>query len=81
MDYKKIYKTIEKRYVIWMLILGTLFMTRQAVIQYQISLGRDMSKLINASGRQRMRSQKISKDIFRIYTSENKDEKKEYLKE
>lgn len=81
MDYKKIYKTIEKRYVIWMLILATLFMTRQAVIQYQISLGKDMSKLINASGKQRMRSQKISKDIFRIYTSENRDEKKEYLKE
>lgn len=74
MDYKKIYRRIEKRYIIWIIVLTLLFVSRQAIIQYQINLGKDMSGIVNISGRQRMLSQKISKDILMIYISEDREE-------
>ncbi len=64
MDYKKIYRRIEKRYIIWISVLILLFISRQAIIQYQINLGKDMSRVINISGRQRMLSQKITKTLL-----------------
>lgn len=77
MDYKKIYKKIEKRYIVIALLLLVFFISGQLAIQYQINLGKDMANVINISGRQRMLSQKITKDALKIY--ENGDDKEYYI--
>ncbi len=71
MDYKKIYKKIEKRYIIITLLLLLFFISGQIIIQNQIDHGKDMANVINISGRQRMLSQKISKNSLMIYQNPN----------
>ena len=71
MDYKKIYNKVRKRFIIVGAIIAFIFISRQIVVQRQINLGKDMSQAINISGRQRMLSQKISKDAYGIYKNDD----------
>lgn len=52
------------RNVIAAIIILSLIVARQVVLQNNISDGIDMSHFINVAGRQRMLSQKISKNAF-----------------
>lgn len=81
MDYKKIYKKIEKRYIVLSIFLILIFISRQILVQRQIELGKDMSRVINISGRQRMLSQKITKNVLLIYENPNKDNIEFYLED
>jgi len=73
-DYKKTYKKLIRRYLVASAILVILFVTRQIIIQYQINHEKNMSTVINVSGRQRMLSQKIAKDMLMIVQEKEKEE-------
>lgn len=79
MDYKSVYKKIERRYIIMGIILILIFISKQLAIQREINLGEDMSAAINVSGRQRMLSQKITKNSLIIYENQNNDVREYYL--
>jgi len=53
----------------------------QFFIQRYLSAQIDDSKIINISGRQRMLSQKLSKEILLLSYSENRKSKKQYIHE
>lgn len=78
MDYRKVYKRVEKRYMIVVIILILLLTSRQIIIQFEINHGKDMSRTINMAGRQRMLSQKVTKDILMMYEN-NKEERNYYI--
>nr|WP_300003594.1 diguanylate cyclase [Tissierella sp.] len=80
MEYDKIYKKISKRYIIAGIILILLLITSQIIVQIQISHSKSSASIVNVSGRQRMLSQKITKNILKIYQDEN-DNKKEYIED
>jgi len=71
-DYKKMYLTIQKRYIISATLLLLAFISRQVIIQYQISQNEESAKIINIAGRQRMLSQKITKDVLILENSDDK---------
>lgn len=77
-DYRKTYKKIIRRYLLASVILVVLFVSRQAIVQYQIEHEENMSTVINIAGRQRMLSQKIVKDMSMI-VHENDKKKKGYF--
>lgn len=77
MDYKKIYKKIEKRYIVVAIILILLFTSRQVAIQFLINNEKDISTVVNISGRQRMLSQKITKDVL-IISEDERDQRLDY---
>ena len=81
MDYRKIYKKIEKRYIIITLLLVVFFVSGQIIIQNQIDHGKDMANVINLSGRQRMLSQKISKNTLMIYKNQDPISLTYYIKD
>lgn len=81
MDYKKIYKKIEIRYIIVAITLILVFATRQIIIQNQINLAKDMSRVINIAGRQRMLSQKITKNALMVYENRGIDIENLYLQD
>jgi len=78
-DYKKTYKKLVKRYLVASIILVILFVSRQIIIQYQINHEKNMSTVINVSGRQRMLSQKIVKDMLMIVQEKNEDMRTYFL--
>ncbi|MGB4658642.1 MAG: diguanylate cyclase, partial [Mobilitalea sp.] len=65
-NYMKIYKKLIHRFVIASLLLLFVFLLKQFIINYQIAQEENISYVINVSGRQRMLSQKIVKDILLI---------------
>ncbi|MHB8128965.1 MAG: type IV pili methyl-accepting chemotaxis transducer N-terminal domain-containing protein, partial [Mobilitalea sp.] len=73
-DYKKTYKLLIRRYLFASVILVILFVSRQIIIQYQINHEKNISTVINVSGRQRMLSQKIEKDMLMIVLEKDKEE-------
>lgn len=81
MDYEKIYKRVESRYIISIVLLILLLTLGQIAIQYKINHGKDMSTVINVSGRQRMLSQKITKEILMIYEKPNSEDMRYHLEE
>jgi len=78
-DYKKTYNKLVKRYLVASVILVIIFVSRQIIIQYQINHEKNMSTVINVSGRQRMLSQKIMKDMLMIVQEKDKDMKTYFL--
>lgn len=81
MDYKKTYKKIEKRYILVAIILLLLFTSRQIAIQFLINHDKGMSTIINISGRQRMLSQKITKEILLISEGGSKQRLDPYIED
>lgn len=80
-NYKNISKKMKIRYIPAFIIILILIITRQFIIDYQIDLSKDTSKLINVAGRQRMLSQMIIKDVIILSNSNNKNEIIYYLNE
>ena len=58
-----------------------IFITRHIMVQRQINLGKDMSRVINISGRQRTLSQKITKNALMIYENSDKESREFYLED
>lgn len=81
LEYKNIAKTILKRYIPAVILIVILMIIKQGIVQYEISHDNDMSGIVNISGRQRMLSQKISKDAYALYVNNDQDKINFYLDE
>jgi signal transduction histidine kinase len=57
---------IRNRYIVALLIIALLSIGAQVIIQIYLSANESDSTVINLAGRQRMLSQRISKDVFAI---------------
>lgn len=79
--YTKVIKTIRKRYMLALCIIIFALLLSQIIVQYNINNEMSYSRIINIAGRQRMLSQKISKDVYAIYLSENKETEDLYMDE
>jgi len=78
---RKIGRMLRKRYIIALSIIALLVICSQIIIQYTIMKQQDDSRIVNISGRQRMLSQRINKDVFGLYMSSDAAEQKRYLEE
>jgi diguanylate cyclase (GGDEF)-like protein/PAS domain S-box-containing protein len=74
-------RTIRNRYVLALSIIVFLLILSQIIIQYNIHNESYDSRIVNISGRQRMLSQKISKDAYGIFISSDEITRDRYLKE
>ena len=74
-------KILRKRYILALSIIAFLVLFSQITLQYTIKKQENDSRVVNIAGRQRMLSQRISKDILAIYVAENSFEEKKYLDE
>lgn len=81
LEYKNISKTIIKRYIPAVILIVILLITKQFIVQYQINKDRSLSSVVNIAGRQRMLSQKISKDAYAICLADDKNKINFYLNE
>lgn len=79
--YTKVVKSIRKRYIFALSIIVLALILSQIIVQYNINNGMSYSRTINISGRQRMLSQKISKDVYAIYLADNKETIDFYINE
>lgn len=75
------YKRLLKRIIVATIMLFLVFFIKQVIISYQIRHEINSSYIINTAGRQRMLSQKISKDIILIKQDINSDQSIKDLKE
>ena len=78
---KKMGRMLKKRYIIALSIIAFLVIFSQVIIQYTIAKQQDDSRVVNISGRQRMLSQRINKDVFGLYISSDTTDQKRYLEE
>lgn len=76
-----IYKKIEMRFLIIGIVLISILISRQIIVQNQINLGKNMAKAINISGKQRMLSQKIAKNVLMLYENQDYNSIKYYLED
>lgn len=68
-EFKKITRPLRNGYIFFILIvLGTLI-TSQFIIQYELDNTSEDAELINIAGRQRMYSQRISKQVYNLSQS------------
>ena len=74
-------KILRKRYILALSIIAFLVLFSQLTIQYTLKKQENDSRVVNIAGRQRMLSQRISKDILAIYISESSTEQRNYLNE
>lgn len=81
LKYNNISRIIIKRYIPAVILILVLIIMKQLIVQYQIKQDEDLSKIVNISGRQRMLSQRISKDAYALYLTENKDKIDFYVNE
>jgi diguanylate cyclase (GGDEF)-like protein len=72
---------LRNRYILALSILAFLIILSQIAIQFAINKNQDDSRIINIAGRQRMLSQKITKNIYGLYMTSDTSIDKEYLKE
>ncbi|MFL0164078.1 diguanylate cyclase [Candidatus Clostridium helianthi] len=79
--YTRVIKTIRKRYILALCIIIFALLLSQIIVQCNINNEMSYSRIINIAGRQRMLSQKISKDVYAIYLSENKETEDLYIDE
>lgn len=70
-----------RRYIPAVISIVILLIAKQFIVQYQINQDAYLSKLVDISGRQRMLSQRISKDAYALYLNEDKDKINFYLNE
>lgn len=78
---KNISRIIRNRYVLALSIIVFLLILSQIIIQHNISNESYASRVINISGRQRMLSQRISKDAYGIFISEDEKTRLTYIEE
>ena len=78
---KKMGRMLQKRYIVALSIIAFLVIFSQIIIQYTIAKQQDDSRVVNLSGRQRMLSQRINKDVFGLYISSDAIDQKRYLDE
>ncbi|CUU49962.1 diguanylate cyclase [Clostridium beijerinckii] len=79
--YTRVIRTIRKRYILALCIIIFALLLSQIIVQCNINNEMSYSRIINIAGRQRMLSQKISKDVYAIYLSENKETEDLYIDE
>ncbi|WP_271813379.1 diguanylate cyclase [Clostridium beijerinckii] len=79
--YTSVIKRIRRRYILALCIIIFALLLSQIIVQYNINNEMSYSRIINIAGRQRMLSQKISKDVYAIYLSENKETEDLYIDE
>lgn len=72
---------LRNRYILALSILAFLIVLSQISIQFAINKNQDDSRIVNIAGRQRMLSQKITKNIYGLYMTNDPSIEKEYLKE
>lgn len=77
--FQKTYRKLSYRIVFATGLILALFLAKQIVIQYQIVQNKDSSYIIDISGRQRMLSQKITKDLLLIQKYRDVKIKEEYV--
>lgn len=78
---KKVADMLKKRYILAITIIACMLIFSQLIVQYNISSEEDKARVINIAGRQRMLSQRITKDIMGLYISEDYRDRKNYLNE
>ena len=78
---KKVIKLIRNRYILAISLIALMLILSQIIVQYNISSGEDKASVINIAGRQRMLSQRISKTVLGLYSSEDYKDKVNYLNE
>jgi len=81
MTYDDVAKMILKRFIPALILIVILVITKHLVLQYDISSSSEMARVINISGRQRMLSQRITKDVYAIFLSEDDETTRVYLDE
>ncbi len=81
LKYKNLSKTIIRRYIPAVISIVILLIAKQFIVQYQINQDSHLSKVVNLSGRQRMLSQRISKDAYALYLNEDENKMNFYLNE
>jgi len=72
---------LRKRYILALSIIAFLVLFTQITIQYTIKKQESDSRVVNIAGRQRMLSQRISKEVLAIYLANDDNSKKFYLDE
>ena len=80
-DYKKTLRQMIIRYIVAVSVLIILIIARQTIISYELYHNDHISSVINTAGRQRMLSQKITKDVLVIYTLTDNTTIQGYLEE
>ncbi len=80
-DQDKSYKKLAIRFILSITLLMLIFLAKQLVIGHQLSLEVNTSYTINISGRQRMLSQKITKDLILIHNEKDDSLKIKHIKE
>lgn len=78
---EKVSSMLKKRYITALLIIAVLVVATQAVGQSMIQKQIHDSRVINLAGKQRMLSQKISKDALGIYSAASPAEAAAFAKE
>lgn len=79
--FRKMYKKLIYRFVLASILLLAVFFVKQIIIQYQIAQDKDSSYVINIAGRQRMLSQKITKDLLLIQKNCDLNIKEKHIKD
>ncbi|WP_366184421.1 ATP-binding protein [Flavobacterium ovatum] len=67
------FKSLKKRYIFALVTIAITVLLSQLLIQYNINTQMDDSRLINISGKQRMLSQKLVKEILILNTISDSD--------
>ena len=71
-EFTSVYRKLIIRFIISMILIATILVLKQTIIYYQIKQEENTAYIVNIAGRQRMLSQKITKNIAFI-TGDNKD--------
>lgn len=79
--YIDVVKVIRKRYIFALSVIILALILTQVIIQYNINNQMNYSRVVNISGRQRMLSQQISKDVYALYSIDNKEEISNYIED
>lgn len=69
-EFTIVYKKLILRFFVSMLLIATLLVIKQSIINHQIKQEENTAYIVNIAGRQRMLSQKITKDIIFIDNSD-----------
>jgi len=80
-NYERISQGIRRRYIPAVIVILVLVFARQIIISYEIKQAEGLSRVINVAGRQRMLSQKITKDVLALTQFEDEEEQTLYLDE
>lgn len=80
-NYKELYKKSSKKYIFVILIIIGMVLSKHFLMQYLLSQQEESSRLINIAGRQRMLSQKITKDSMLILRDPSNQDYEYYIED